>query len=129
MYGIMVTILKYHPTLNVISSQIIYQTRLSITKQFLKSTIRHMFPLFINLIYMCLLYYHHLKGVKRVGCAMPPLTLSLQWQNNLTTEYIFRIRCTFGGNFNLAVLALIAKFNLYPHYKKSCVLWGNVHSI
>ena len=39
---------------------------------------RHMFPLFINSIYMCLLYYHHLKGVKRVGWAMSLLTLSLQ---------------------------------------------------
>ena len=57
-------------------------TRLSIIKQFLKSTIKDTcFLLFINSIYMCLLYCYHLKGVKRVGCvayAMPLLTLSLQ---------------------------------------------------
>ena len=75
----MVTILKIPPNIkcnqfsNNIPNQVVNHK--TVSKVYNK---RHMFPLFINLIYMCLLYYHHLKGVKRVGYAMPPLTLSLQ---------------------------------------------------
>ena len=42
------------------------------------------------------------------------------------TEYC--ICGTFGGDFNLAILALITKFNVCHHYLQSYVLWVLVKS-
>ena len=57
------------------------------------------------------------KGCQKSGLGHVTTNFISAVTNNLTTECIYHIRGTFGGNFNLAVLALIAKFNLRPHYK------------